>query len=138
MSEQASREMTLHEWMCKLPTAHDAFQEYDLLLDSLSRLRKERDELQATFDLQYAADLRAIEMFKAAHPDYPKEQWPDRAALFSWVAADRAETLSERDALRDALREAAEWDCTCGEVNDEETKCFACHARALTTEKPDA
>ncbi len=57
--------------------------------------RKERDELQASFDLRWKADMRAIARWREAHPG--KELvMPDHADLCVWL-------LANVDQLRAAL-----------------------------------
>ena len=57
----------------------------------------ERDELQATFDLQWKADMRAVAMWHKAHPGNDLV-WPDRANMVVW--------LLERDERRNADAQA--------------------------------
>ena len=60
-------------------------------------LRKERDELQATFDLQWEADRRGIRKWQALHPER-NLTWPDRAKFVVWLIErlEAAEDLAER------------------------------------------
>jgi len=67
--------------------------------------KAERDlaEHEASADLRHASDMRAIERWRAAHPDQPLT-WPDHADLVVWLveqserdlAAERAETAAWR------------------------------------------
>lgn len=59
---------------------------------------KERDELRATFDLRWKADMRAIERWQAAH-DRPLV-WPDHADLVVWLAERLDEVRAKADAVR--------------------------------------
>jgi hypothetical protein len=43
-------------------------------------------DLQATFDLRWKADTRAIKQWQAAHPDKPLV-WPDHVDLVLWLTA---------------------------------------------------
>lgn len=52
-----------------------------VILDAVS---KERDALRATFDLQWAADQRAIKAWQEAHPGNDLV-WPDRADMVVWL-----------------------------------------------------
>ena len=47
-------------------------------------LRVERDELRATFDLRWEADMRAIKMWQEAHPGN-ELVWPDHADMVVWL-----------------------------------------------------
>ena len=55
-----------------------------ILIERIARLEQERDELQATFDLRWKADMRAIKMWQAAHPGND-QVWPDHADLVVWL-----------------------------------------------------
>lgn len=65
----------------------------------LAEATAERDELQATFGLQWKADMRAIKLWQEAHPER-KNIWPDRCNMVTWLmeqmdAADRARERCE-------------------------------------------
>jgi hypothetical protein len=45
---------------------------------------RESGELQATLDLIWEADRRAIKMWQEAHPDKPLT-WPDRGKMIFWL-----------------------------------------------------
>lgn len=47
-------------------------------------LMEEVDELQATFDLRWKADMRAIKRWREAHPGR-SNVWPDHADLVVWL-----------------------------------------------------
>jgi hypothetical protein len=71
---------------------------YQMLLDSefkvaavsagydseIARLREERDDLRATFDVGWAANKRAVKMWQEAHPGNDLV-WPDHADLVVWL-----------------------------------------------------
>lgn len=46
--------------------------------------REATKDLQATFDLRWKADMRAIKMWQAAHPGN-ELVWPDHADLVVWL-----------------------------------------------------
>lgn len=71
------------------------------VIAEVGELVKERDELECIFDLNEGAYLRAVELFRKAHPDYPELRYPDKAKLFAWIASDRDRCIEERDTLRD-------------------------------------
>jgi hypothetical protein len=60
----------------------DSRKEYDAA--ALKEVVDERDELQELFDLQWAADQRAIKRWQAAHPGRGRI-WPDRADMVVWL-----------------------------------------------------
>jgi hypothetical protein len=51
---------------------------------AINELKKEMEELQSTFDLQWKATLRGIQMWRAAHPG-KEHVWPDHADLVVWL-----------------------------------------------------
>lgn len=55
--------------------------------EELEAIRAERDELQASFDLRWKADMRAIKRWQAAHPG-KENVWPDRADLVVWLMSE--------------------------------------------------
>jgi hypothetical protein len=58
----------------------------------LLRLNEARDEIadkQRTFDLLWAAQMRAIERWQAAHPGN-EMVWPDHAMLVEWLLEEIA------------------------------------------------
>jgi len=96
----------------------------------------ELGELQVTFDLMHAAHVRGIEMFKAAHPDYPELRWPSTDDLFCWIAADRDETLLALDAARTEAKTlkaigTAVFPDERGEVEEARRALFRCVARTV-------
>jgi hypothetical protein len=50
----------------------------------------EWDDLQASFDLRWKADMRAIKMWQEAHPGNDLV-WPDHADLCVWLLEQLAE-----------------------------------------------
>lgn len=54
------------------------------LISERTELTEERDDLQATFDLRWKADMRAIKRWQAAHPGNDLT-WPDHADLVVWL-----------------------------------------------------
>jgi hypothetical protein len=54
------------------------------LMASAPAMREELDDLQRTFDLMWAADMRAIKRWQAAHPGNDLT-WPDRSKLTEWL-----------------------------------------------------
>jgi hypothetical protein len=73
------------------------------LRERVEKAEAENADLQVAFDLQWAADQRARELWCAAHPGNDLV-WPDRARLVLWLI-ERAEAC-ERD--RDKAIEYAE------------------------------
>lgn len=80
----------------------DALEHANVRLDEVRDQRAaaiaERDDLQRTFDLRWAADQRAIKRWQAAHPG--KELvWPDHADMVVWLLG-RLDVIDEaRDAI---------------------------------------
>jgi hypothetical protein len=64
---------------------------------TVAALTAERDELQATFDAWWAAEMRGVAAWRAAHPGNDLVL-PDTARFTVWL-------IEERDALREALTE---------------------------------
>jgi hypothetical protein len=69
------------------------------LLAERDAARAEVDDLNATFSMMWKADMRAIALWREAHPGNDLVQ-PDRARMVRWL-------LDERDALRAQLRGAS-------------------------------
>ena len=67
--------------------------------DAVRALIAERDDLQRTFDMTWAAQQRAIAAWQERH-DEPMT-WPDHAVLVDWL-------LEDRERMRVALKEIAE------------------------------
>ena len=65
--------------------------------EQLQVMVTERDaelhDLQATFDLHWDADMRAIKRWQAAHPGNDLV-WPDHVDLVMWLAEQQVETLA--------------------------------------------
>jgi hypothetical protein len=59
----------------------DALEEHGAALLAMA---EECIELQATFDLRWKADMRAIKRWQEAHPDR-KNVWPDHADMVVWL-----------------------------------------------------
>ncbi len=68
------------------------------LAAAIARLARERDDLQASFDLRWNADQRAIAAWQTAHPGNDLV-WPGHSDLCVWL-------MTERDAAH-AARAAA-------------------------------
>lgn len=67
-----------------------------------TRLKGERNELQGIFDLQWAADMRAIKQWQA---ETGKDRiWPDREKMVLWLLERDAQQAGEIAALRGLLR----------------------------------
>jgi hypothetical protein len=60
------------------------------------------DDLQATFDLRWKADTRAIKAWQAAHP-MSETAWPDHVDLVIWLAQRADALVEEVERLRTAL-----------------------------------
>lgn len=70
---------------------------------TLRALLAERDEIQATFDLRWQADMRAMKQWQAAHPGN-ELVWPDHADMVVWLLDQRDAALRDLAAARKALR----------------------------------
>ncbi len=68
-----------------------------LLQSQLTEATARAEELQATFDLQWRADLRAIKLWQAAHPGN-ELTWPDRCNLVVWLLEERARQVGQMNA----------------------------------------
>ena len=82
----------------------------DALLDKesaaeIERLRRDNEQLNFTFDLQWEADQRAIKAWQAAHPGKDRT-WPDRCCMVIWLIEELATAES---AVAAAWEEAADW-----------------------------
>jgi hypothetical protein len=58
---------------------------FDAAQAEIARLKEELAELQATFDLRWKADRRAIAMWEAEDPKRRALMWPDHADLVVWL-----------------------------------------------------
>ena len=56
-------------------------------LDGYVAAREHLAELEATFDLRWRADMRAIKTWQAAHPGKDLT-WPDHADLVVWLVGE--------------------------------------------------
>jgi hypothetical protein len=63
------------------------------LEQEVTRLKEELKDLQATFDLRWDADMRAIKRWQEAHPGNDLV-WPDHVDLVMWLAEQQIETLA--------------------------------------------
>ncbi len=71
------------------------------MTEEVAKLIAERDELQATFDRRWKADMRAISRWQAAHPG--KENiWPDHADLVVWLLEQLDKPRAKGAPLQDA------------------------------------
>lgn len=66
----------------------------------LRALRGERDELRASFDLRWKADMRAIRLRREQSQDDDNLTWPDHADLVVWLLAERDRLAAEVASLR--------------------------------------
>lgn len=66
--------------------------------------KAERDDLQATFDLRWEADMRAIKRWQAAEPGR-ELTWPDHADLCVWLLERREDDLARFTAAMKAMEE---------------------------------
>ena len=64
----------------------------------LTLVREELADYERLFDLQWAADQRAIKLWQAEDPEGRKLRWPDRANLVVWL-------LEEADRYREKYGE---------------------------------
>lgn len=83
--------------------------ERDDLRRRLAEAEKDRDELQAGFDLRWKADIRAISRWKGSTGQ--TMNWPDHADLCCWLMDGLAASEASRAKLREALRPFAEINC---------------------------
>jgi len=67
----------------------------------------ERDELQATFDLRWECDMRAIKQWRAAHPGNDRV-WPDHADLCVWLVDQLTEAQADSQRLAAENKRLAE------------------------------
>lgn len=63
---------------------------YRAQVEAVIELRAENAELRATLDAVMAADERAVDAWRAAHPGTALVR-PDRAALVAWLLEQHAE-----------------------------------------------
>lgn len=66
------------------------------VLELLGSLRAEWDELNASFDLRWKADIRAIARWREAHPGNELVM-PDHADLCVWLLAERDASRTPRN-----------------------------------------
>jgi hypothetical protein len=72
----------------------------------LAAVSAERDELQASFDLRWNADMKAIARWQESTGR--ELVWPDHADLCVWLMQEIKRVGAERDELRQELAECAE------------------------------
>lgn len=73
----------------------------------IHRLEQQVKELDASFALRYAADMRAIKTWQAAHPDQ-LATWPDHADLCVWLIEALAKARLCKDCNESPCR-CQEW-----------------------------
>jgi hypothetical protein len=72
----------------------------------LAKSREEVEELNATFDLQWKADMRAVEEWRKQDPDGRKLTLPDRKDQFLWLCRELAKTRETARELLEACQAA--------------------------------
>lgn len=78
----------------------------------MSAGKKSFEELQATFDVMWAADQRAIKLWQAAHPGNDLV-WPDRTDMVVWLLDELAD--KERR-INIAVVRTIEYEAKCDET----------------------
>ena len=73
----------------------------------LSEAAEEIQELQATLDMTWAAQQRAIKIWQEAHGK--PETWPDHAKLVGWLLGERGRLQLLPDMLQKWLRISAHY-----------------------------
>lgn len=75
---------------------------------TLRAMLRERDELRASFDLRWKADMRAIRLRREQSQDDDNLTWPDHADLVVWLLAERDRLAADVERL---LSDAARLAC---------------------------
>ena len=91
---------------------------------TLRALLAERDELRASFDLRWKADMRAIRLRREQSQDDDNLTWPDHADLVVWLLAERDRLAAEVERLRGALKKIIAqdwWDATTQQGDEADT-----------------
>jgi hypothetical protein len=81
-------------------TTDEAARKIEKLESDLAAAKEEAESLQATFDLQWEADQRAIKRWQAAHPGNDLV-WPDRADMVVWLMEKHAKLAALRESARE-------------------------------------
>ena len=76
-----------------------------LLMASAPKMKAELEEMQATFDLRWKADQRAIKRWQEAHPGNDLT-WPDHADMVVWLLGEVERLSSLADSLGEDLQNA--------------------------------
>jgi len=77
----------------------------------LAELKEKNEEWEQTFDLTYKADVRGIEMFRKAHPEYAEQlKMPSTDKLICWLLEQLAAKEAELDLYRKAVEPVREAD----------------------------
>jgi hypothetical protein len=77
----------------------------------LAELKEKNEEWEQTFDLTYKADVRGIEMFRKAHPEYAEQlKMPSTDKLICWLLEQLAAKEAELDLYRKAVGPVKEAD----------------------------
>lgn len=95
--------------------------------EELAKVKAENEEWEQTFDLTYKADLRGIEMFRKAHPEYAEQlKLPSTDKLIFWLL----EKLARYERAMEPVRECREkWrGCQHAQVVMKERDCEAWEA----------
>jgi hypothetical protein len=80
-------------------TIDEAARKIEKLESDLAAAKEEAESLQATFDLQWEADQRAIKRWQAAHPGNDLVR-PDRANMVVWLMEEHAKDAGDAATLR--------------------------------------
>lgn len=59
----------------------------DGILDGIEFLKAELADYKSSFDLYYRASQALMNAYKAAHPEFPQDAWPDTTKVNVWAAA---------------------------------------------------
>lgn len=96
-----------HAWRSD-GAVHELAVRHDTTAALLRAIAAERDESQATFDLRWKADMRAIKQWQAAHPGNDLV-WPDHVDLVLWLAERDEAAQAENKRLREAHANLDAW-----------------------------
>ena len=88
---------------------------YRVQVESINELRSENADLRGTLDAVIAADGRAVDLWRAAHPGKDLVI-PDRAKLVGWLLDQNAALREDKERL-DWLDETGCWLTITGQKN---------------------
>ena len=88
------------------PDVMALIEEVERMAEEAVHLKEEIEDHEASFELRWKADMRAIKQWQEAHPGND-HIWPDHADLCMWLIGEVERLKGENDRLRKDLQHQA-------------------------------